>query len=90
MDDQVAIVAGGLNAINMESSPSAIEKFNHAVRKLLHKPNTDAAVSVSSLLWMLCSLVDDSSSSSSLREHSLKQSRTSKNEWLLWLSDVQS
>ena len=89
MDDQVAIVAGGLNAINMESSPSAIEKFNHAVRKLLHKPNTDAAVSVSSVLWMLHSLIDDSFPSS-LREHSLKQSRTSKNEWLLWLSDVQS
>jgi hypothetical protein len=77
VDDQVAMVADGLNAINMESSPSAIERFNRAVRKLIHKPNTDAAVSVSSLFGsMIRSLIDDSS----LREHSLKQSRTSKNE----------
>ena len=49
-DDQVALVADGLNAINMESSPSAIEKFNRAVRKLRQKPNIDPAVSVSIVL----------------------------------------
>ena len=50
MDDQVALVADGLSAINMESSPSAIEKFNLAVRKLRQKSNTDPAISVSSLV----------------------------------------
>ena len=49
MDEQVALVADGLNAINMESSPSAIERLNRAVRKLLQKADTDPAVSVSSL-----------------------------------------
>jgi len=45
VDDQIALVADGLNAIDMESSPSAIENFNSAVRKLRQKPNTDPAVS---------------------------------------------
>lgn len=51
VDEQVAVVADGLSAINMESSPSAIKEFNCAVRKLRQKPNTDPAVSVSSL-WL--------------------------------------
>jgi hypothetical protein len=51
VDDQVALVADGLNAINMESSSSAIESFDRAVLKLRQKPNTDPAVSVSSL-WL--------------------------------------
>ena len=51
MDDQVASVADGLNSINMDSSPSDIEKINQAVRILRQKPNTDPAVSVSSL-WL--------------------------------------
>jgi len=45
VDDQVALVADGLNSINMDSSPSDIEKFNRAVRKLRQKQNTDPAVS---------------------------------------------
>ena len=49
MDDQVALVSDGLNAINMESSPAAIENFNRSVRKLRQKPNTDPAISVGSL-----------------------------------------
>lgn len=49
VDDQVALVADGLNAIDMESSPIDIENFNRAVRKLCQKPNTDPAVSVSGL-----------------------------------------
>ena len=49
MDDQVALVADGLKEIDMESSPSAIENFNRAVRKLRQKSNTDPAISVSSL-----------------------------------------
>lgn len=49
VDEQVALVADGLNAINMESSPSTIERLNRAVRKLLQKSDTDPAVSVSSL-----------------------------------------
>ena len=49
VDNQVALVVDGLNAINMESSPSAIESFNRAVLKLCQKPNADPAVSVSSL-----------------------------------------
>ena len=77
VDDQVALVADGLSAINMESSPSAIEKFNRAVRKLRQKTNTDPAVSVSSLE---SSKYDLSLIVPSLREHSLKQSMTSKNE----------
>ena len=47
VDDQVALVADGLNGIGMESSPTDIENFNLAVRKLCQKPNTDPAVSVS-------------------------------------------
>ena len=87
MDDQVALVADGLSAINMESSPSAIKKFNVAVRKLCQKSNTDPAVSVSTFDSLT---YDRSLMVPSLREHSLKQSRTSKNEWLLWLSNAQS
>ena len=52
MDDQVALVADGLSAINMESSMSAIEKLDHTIRKLHQKPNSDPAVSVSTF----CSL----------------------------------
>lgn len=48
MDDQVALVTDGLRAINMASSPSDVEDFNRAVRKLRQKPNTDPAISVSS------------------------------------------
>jgi len=44
VDEQVALVADGLNAINMEASPSAIKKFNHAARKLRQKPDIDPAV----------------------------------------------
>jgi hypothetical protein len=56
VDDQVALVADGLNAINMESSPSAIESFNRAVRKLRQKPNTDPAISVSRL-WLTKNMI---------------------------------
>jgi len=51
VDDQVALVADGLNAINMESSSSDVQEFNRTVRKLCQKPNADPAVSVSNLLW---------------------------------------
>ena len=47
MDDQIAMVADGLNTIDMESSPSDVENFNRAVQKLCQKPNTDPAVTVS-------------------------------------------
>ena len=87
MDDQVALVADGLRAINMDSSPSAIEKFNLAARKLRQKSNTDPAVSVSTLD---SPKYDGSFKVISLREHSSKQSKTSKNGWLLWLRNVQS
>jgi septal ring factor EnvC (AmiA/AmiB activator) len=50
VDDQVALVADGLNSINFDTSPADIEKFNRAVRKLREKHHTDPAVSVSSLL----------------------------------------
>src|SRR5271163_2844375 len=39
VDDQVVLVSDGLNAINMDSSPSDIEAFNLTVRKLCQKPN---------------------------------------------------
>ena len=87
VDDQVALVADGLRAINMDSSPSAIEKFNLAARKLRQKSNTDPAVSVSTLD---SPKYDGSFKVISLREHSSKQSKTSKNGWLLWLRNVQS
>ena len=51
VDEQVALVADGLRTINVESSPSAIETFNRAVRKLRQKPNADPAISVSSLVY---------------------------------------
>lgn len=49
VDDQIALVAGGLNAIDMESSASDIEEFNRTVRKLGQKFKADPDVSVSSL-----------------------------------------
>jgi len=45
VDDQVVLVSDGLNAINMDSSPSDIEAFNCTVRKLRQKPNTDPEIS---------------------------------------------
>jgi len=45
VDDQVALVADGLNSLNMDSSPSDIEKFNRTVRKLRQRHSTDPAVS---------------------------------------------
>lgn len=49
VDDQIALVVGGLNAIDMESSASDIEEFNRTVRKLGQKFNADPDVSVSNL-----------------------------------------
>ena len=46
VDDQVALVTDSLNSINMDPSPSDIEKFDRAVRKLRQKHSTDPAVSV--------------------------------------------
>ena len=46
VDDQVALVASGLNAATMEYSPLEMKDLNCAVRKLGQKFNTDPAVSV--------------------------------------------
>lgn len=87
VDEQIALVADGLDAINTDSSLSAIENLNRTVIKLHQKPNTDPAVSVSSLRSPKHNrtMIE----TPSLRKYSLKQSRTSKNEWLLQLSDLQ-
>ncbi|KAF8801411.1 hypothetical protein BYT27DRAFT_6792446 [Phlegmacium glaucopus] len=50
VDNQVALVADGLNAINVEYSSSDVENFNRAARKLRQNPNTNSDPAV--LYWM--------------------------------------